>query len=218
MGILNGTTNYILTRMSDENMAFDEALKIAQEKGFAEADPTFDIEGFDAGHKIAILAMLAFNKNIEYTSIPIEGIKGVQPIDIAYAHDNGYTIKLLAMAKKVNGRLDISVRPTMISETHPLGRIREEYNAVLYDCNMTDPVILSGRGAGGLPTASAVISDVVQIVESKGVLRSPAAKRKGCEYLPAGNRVSRFYLRMCTLDSPASCPEYPVYSPGMIFQ
>ncbi len=202
MGILNGTTNYILTRMSENGMPFEEALHNAQKKGFAEADPTFDIEGFDAGHKTAILAMLAFNSGIDYSTIPIEGITRLNRIDISYAHDMGYVIKLLGVAKMINGRIDISVRPTMISAHHPLAMVRDEYNAVLYDCDMTGPVILYGKGAGSSPTASAVISDVVRIAESKGIHSSPAFSCTKAEYLDPGDRCSRYYLRMYTEDCP----------------
>ena len=202
MGILNGTTNYILTRMSEDGMPFDQALQDAQKKGFAEADPTFDIEGFDAGHKTAILAMLGFNTRIDYKTIPIEGITRLSQIDISYAQDMGYLIKLLGIAKKVDDKIDISVRPTMIAKHHPLAMVRDENNAVMYDCDMTGPVILYGKGAGSLPTASAVASDIVRIAESKGMMRSHIAGSARMEYLAPHQRESRYYLRMYTQDSP----------------
>ncbi len=202
MGILNGTTNYILTRMSFEGLPFDRVLKDAQENGFAEADPTFDIEGFDAGHKISLLSMIAFNKNIDFRSIPIEGITKINQVDISYARDMGYVIKLLGIAKMENSGLDISVRPTMIPEDHPLAQIHYENNAVLIDGNMTDPVLFYGKGAGSYPTASAVISDIVQIAESHGARKRFIPASEDVKFIPADERRSRYYLRIHTEDTP----------------
>jgi homoserine dehydrogenase len=173
MGILNGTTNYILTQMEEKGLPFDAALSEAQSKGFAEADPTFDIEGYDAGHKIALLAMLAYNKRIDFKKIDIEGITHISDMDISCARDMGYVIRLLGIARMTEKGLDISVHPTMVPSLHPLASVRNEFNAIMYDTDMTDPITLYGKGAGGNPTASAVISDIVQIMEQGRAGRAP---------------------------------------------
>ena len=202
MGILNGTTNYILSQMEEKGLAFDTILKDAQDKGFAEADPTFDIEGYDAGHKIALLASLAYQCEVDFSSIPIEGITKITDIDIAYAKDMGYAIKLLGIARMEDAGLDISVHPTMIPAHHPLAAVRNEFNAVMYDGDMTDPVILHGKGAGSLPTASAVVSDIVQIAQS-GDTDAPAFNISGSTtFLRAEDRHSKYYLRIHSKDEP----------------
>ncbi|MDY6935787.1 MAG: homoserine dehydrogenase [Spirochaetota bacterium] len=203
MGILNGTCNYILSRMEDDGLPFDAALKDAQRMGFAEADPTFDIEGFDSGHKIAILSMLAYNKRIDYNSISIEGITKIKEIDIAYAKEMGYVIRLLGLSRLEAGdEVDIRVHPTMLPFKHPLASVRSEYNAVMFIGDMTGPVSLYGKGAGGLPTASAVVSDIIQIAQ--GGIGSAAAINisKDLKYLSFQKRVSRYYMRLNTLDRP----------------
>lgn len=202
MGILNGTTNFILTMMRENNMPFPDALKDAQAKGFAEADPTFDIEGYDAGHKIALLAMIAYNKNIAYRDIRIEGISHISKADIAYARDMGYVIKLLGIAKEIDGKIDIRVHPTMIPEGHHLASVRYEYNSIMFDGDMTDPVILTGRGAGASPTASAVLSDIVQIAQQGPAYVSPLVTDGDALLIEPGKRMSRYYLRMQTDDRP----------------
>ncbi len=202
MGILNGTTNYILTMMRENDMPFTDALKDAQEKGFAEADPTFDIEGYDAGHKIALLAMIAFNKAISYKDIRIEGITRISKADIAHARDMGYVIKLLGIAKDIDGMIDIRVQPTMIPEGHHLASVRYEYNSIMFDCDMTDPVILTGRGAGAAPTASAVLSDIVQIAQQGAAYVTPLVTDGDARLIEPGKRMSRYYLRMQTDDRP----------------
>jgi len=199
LGILNGTTNYILTRMTDDGVTFSDALKDAQERGFAEADPTFDVEGIDAGHKISILAMLSYGRAIDFSCIPIEGITDISPLDISYAGDMGYTIKLLGIAKLINNRLDIRVHPTMIPGDHPLASVRNEFNSVMFDGDMTGAVILNGRGAGSLPTASAVVSDIVQLSSKK---EFPGKFVGDAKVMGPEERVSRYYLRLYTEDSP----------------
>ncbi len=199
VGILNGTTNYILTRMEDDGISFQSALKDAQKKGFAETDPTFDIEGFDAGHKISILAMLSYGKAIDFKTVPIEGISSISPFDITHAKDMGYIIKLLGIAKFIDNTLDIRVHPTMIPEDHPLASVRNEFNSIMFDGDMTGAIILNGRGAGSLPTASAIVSDIVQLStknEYHGILTGNAA------LMSPDERVSRYYLRLQTEDSP----------------
>ncbi len=202
MGILNGTTNYILTRMQDNNMPFPEALKDAQAKGFAEADPTFDIEGYDAGHKIALLSMIAFNKSIDFKDIQIEGISHLSMVDISYARDMGYVIKLLGIAKEIEGGIDIRVHPTMIPLGHHLASVRYEYNSIMFDCDMTGPVIFTGRGAGSSPTASAVLADIVQIAQQGGAYERPLVTDGTARLIEPRRRVSRYYIRMQTDDRP----------------
>ena len=199
VGILNGTTNYILTRMDEDNIPFRQALEDAQKKGFAEADPTFDVEGCDAGHKIAILAMLSYGKAIDYWSIPIEGISNISTIDIKHAKDMGYIIKLLGIAKFANHTLDIRVHPTMIPGDHPLASIRREFNSIMFDGDMTGPILINGRGAGSLPTASAVVSDIVQLA---GKNEYPGKLHGAARLMTPEERISRYYLRLQTEDSP----------------
>lgn len=201
-GILNGTTNYILTRMKDDGLPFETVLKTAQEKGFAEADPTFDIEGQDAGHKIALLSMLSYGKNVDFPSLSIEGITRISNLDISYAEEMGYVIKLLGIAKMVDDKLDIRVHPTMISRTHPLASVRNEYNAVMFDCDMTGPVLFYGKGAGSHPTASAVVSDLLQIAGEKGKSTNAVKMTGDVELLPSKERLSRYYIRIHTEDRP----------------
>jgi homoserine dehydrogenase len=202
MGILNGTTNYILTRMEEDGLSFDDALKEAQKLGFAEADPTFDIEGFDAGHKISLLAMLAFNKKVNYADVRKEGITKVSPVDIEFAREMGYVIKLLGICKNVGGKIDVRVHPTMIRRDHLLASVRREFNAVMFDGDMTGPVIMYGKGAGSLPTASAVVSDIIDITTTTGITESAIATDGDAVMLDPQDRVSRYYIRMTTKDAP----------------
>jgi homoserine dehydrogenase len=200
MGILNGTTNYILTKMEEEGWSFETALEKAQEAGFAEADPTFDIEGFDAGHKITLLAMLAFNLKLAYRDIDIEGITKITLTDIKFARDMGYAIKLLGIANRVGGDIDIRVQPTLISEEHQLSQVRDENNAVVFVGDMAGEVLLYGKGAGSLPTASAVVSDILQVGRDNSGPASVISIASEASILPTSKRTSRFYLRMLTSD------------------
>lgn len=201
-GILNGTTNYILTQMEERGLPFAQALKDAQDKGFAEADPTFDIEGFDAGHKICLLAMLACGVIADYSQINIEGISRISDLDIKYARDMGYVIRLLGIAKISGGAMDISVHPTMLPALHPLASVRNEFNAVMFDGDMTGPVILYGKGAGAMPTASAVVSDIAQIANNPSSHKINYAENPSPPFASLEDRVSRYYLRMYTKDEP----------------
>ncbi len=198
-GILNGTTNYILTKMEDEGISFAGALKDAQEKGFAESDPTFDVEGIDAGHKIALLAMLSYGRSFNFSEISIEGITKISPIDISYANDMGYAIKLLGITKMAKGKLDIRVHPTMIPKDHPMASVRNEFNSIMFDTDMADAVVLNGRGAGSRPTSSAVISDIVELADKKEFLGKFTGQ---AELMLPSERVSRYYIRLQTEDSP----------------
>ena len=163
LGILNGTSNYILTRMTDEGISFDEALRDAQKLGFAEKDPTFDIEGIDAAHKLCILVRLAFSYPIGMKDIVINGISKIEPIDIMFAHEFGYKVKLLAMAKEVNGSIETRVEPAMIPMAHPMSSVNGVFNAVYVVGDRVGPSLYYGKGAGGDPTGSAVVSDIVDM-------------------------------------------------------
>ena len=161
MGIINGTTNYILTQMSENGVAFSEALKSAQELGYAEANPTADVEGFDATYKLSILSSLAFHAHMPVNVIYREGIVNLTEEDFAVAKKLGYEIKLLAIAKKKDREIEVRVHPTMIPYNHPLASVRGVFNAVFIHGHAVDDIMLYGRGAGSLPTASAVVSDVI---------------------------------------------------------
>ncbi len=201
-GILNGTTNYILTKMEESGMSFADALRLAQEKGFAEADPTFDVEGYDAAHKISILSMLAYNRRIEYKSVSVEGITRISDLDISFAREMGYVIKLLGISRTVGDEIDIRVHPAMLPRTHPLASVRNENNAIMFVGDMTGPVTLHGRGAGAHPTASAVVSDIVQAAGAAPGRVLPPIATKEARYLPPQKRLSRYYIRVQTRDNP----------------
>jgi homoserine dehydrogenase len=188
--------------MEDEKLSFKDALRQAQEKGFAEADPTFDIDGFDAGHKISLLAMMTYCKKIDYKHIPIEGITKISAIDISYANNMGYTIKLLGIARREGDEIDIRVHPAMIPLKHPLASVRNEFNAIMYDGDMTDPVVLTGKGAGSKPTASAVISDIVQMAQSSADDFMYVKFNDTAKLIDKSKMSCRYYLRITTLDLP----------------
>jgi homoserine dehydrogenase len=162
-GIVNGTCNYILTQMTYEKMGFQRALREAQKKGFAEADPTLDIEGRDSAHKLAILASIAFNMRVDLSDIFVEGITKVTPEDVEYADELGYVIKLLAIAKKTDNEVEVRVHPTLVLKTSLLAAIRDEFNALLVEGDVVGSTMYHGKGAGKLPAASAVISDLVDV-------------------------------------------------------
>ena len=162
-GILNGTTNYILTEMKDNNLPFETALKQAQDLGFAEADPTFDIEGIDAAHKITILASIAFGVPIDFEAVHIEGVSNLNQKDIRYAEELGYRIKLLGIAKSDKSGVEIRVHPTLVPEKRLVANVDGAMNAVLVQGNMVGPTLYYGAGAGSEPTASAVAADIIDI-------------------------------------------------------
>lgn len=172
-GILNGTTNYILTLMGESGADFDYALSDAQSKGYAEADPTADVEGLDAARKIAILSAMCFGKCPPADAIPRIGISAVVPEDIEAARALGYELRLIARAKMQDGRLYASVSPTFVPLSDPLAHVRGVYNGILAEADMLGPVFFSGQGAGKLPTASAVVADIADALEGKAVSPSP---------------------------------------------
>lgn len=169
MGILNGTTNYILTNMDENGSAFDDVLKEAQELGYAERNPEADVEGHDAGRKIAILSSLMCGKNVKYEDIYCEGITKITDVDFKYAHKLGSTIKLLASSKETEDGYFAMVAPFLVSKEHPLFMVRGVYNAIFVHGNMVDNTMYYGRGAGKLPTASAVVADVVEAAKHIGI-------------------------------------------------
>jgi len=181
-GILNGTTNYVLTRMARDGASFEEALRAARQRGFAEADPTEDIDGYDAAAKLAILASVAFGSHITVHDVYREGIGRITSRDIAYARELGFCIKLLAIGRDQDGQIEVRVHPALIPLDHPLALVADEFNAVLVEGAELGPVVFSGRGAGGAPTATAVIADIVDCARN---LRAGARARVPPAALPA---------------------------------
>ena len=161
MGIINGTTNYILTKMTDEGASYEEVLKEAQRLGYAEANPTADVEGFDAAYKLSILSSLAFHTKIPFSRIYREGITDITPEDIQYGKQLGYVLKLLAIGKNTDDGIEVRVHPTYIKSGHPLASVKDSYNAVYITGDYVEDVMLYGRGAGARPTASAIVGDVI---------------------------------------------------------
>ena len=161
MGIINGTTNYILTKMTDEGASYEEVLKEAQRLGYAEANPTADVEGFDSAYKLSILSSLAFHTKIPFSRIYREGITHITPEDIQYGKQLGYVLKLLAIGKNTDDGIEVRVHPTYIKSGHPLASVKDSYNAVYITGDYVEDVMLYGRGAGARPTASAIVGDVI---------------------------------------------------------
>jgi homoserine dehydrogenase len=210
MGIMNGTANYILTRMTDEGIPFGEVLKDAQQLGFAEADPTYDIEGIDTAHKLAILMTMAYGMPITHREIATEGISRIEPMDIELARELGCRIKLLAISRNHGDHVEARVHPTMVPQGHLLASINGAYNAIHFHGDTVGNVLLYGLGAGSIPTGSAVAADVVDIarnIRCNSIGRVPALS-----YLPEAMRPRRitpmdelygpYYFRLTVLDQP----------------
>ncbi len=205
MGIVNGTTNYILSRMTDEGLDYDEALAEAQRLGLAERDPTADVEGDDAAAKAAILAGLAFGSDLVGASVYREGITGVRAVDVAFAGRLGYVVKLLAVAELVDGGPDVSVRvhPAMVPRSHPLASVRGSFNAVFVEGDAAGELMLYGRGAGGVPTASAVLGDLIDAARNlRTGSPAPAPQRGATPLRPLAELHSAFYLSLDVVDRP----------------
>lgn len=199
-GIVNGTTNYILSKMTNENREFEDVLKEAQKKGFAEANPKNDIEGYDASYKAAILAAVAFGADIKWEDIRFEGIATISLEDIKYAGEIGYVIKLLAIAKNEDGIMDIRVHPTLISANHPLAAVNDEYNAIFVKGNALGSSMFYGEGAGARPTASSIIADIIEICDSGAKAYYPSLAKTKIKSL---DEVStRYYIRLKAKDTP----------------
>ena len=198
-GILNGTTNYILTEMNEKGKSFDEVLKEAQRLGYAEADPTLDINGVDAGHKISILASLSFGGFLNFEDVYIEGIDSIEKMDIQLGKELNYTLKLLAIAKSYkNNEVEVRVHPTFIPSSHPLAKVDGVYNAVMVEGSNVGECMFYGKGAGSLPTASAVVSDIVDIAKSVslGIGREIEITSMNWEHKDLNlKKVSDFYTR-----------------------
>jgi homoserine dehydrogenase len=205
VGIINGTTNYILTRMDQEGMSFQEALAEAQEKGFAEADPTSDIEGEDAAYKLSILTHVAFGVDINPREIPCVGIKQISEREIDFARQLGYKIKLLATVRKNGGSLDVHVHPALVPVEHPLAAVNNEFNALYVKGNAVGQLMLYGKGAGPLPTASAVWSDVLEMakviqnqIEETNTIKVKNGFKPG--HISSGSNA--YYIRLQVTDRP----------------
>ena len=205
MGIVNGTTNYILTKMDESGAPFEGALKEAQALGFAEADPTADVEGFDAAAKAAILASLAFHTRVTDSDVYREGISKISATDVAVARSLDLIIKLLAIADlNDQGEISVRVHPTLISRNHPLAAVRESFNAVFVEAESAGELMFYGRGAGGAPTASAVLGDLVAVARHK-VLGSQGPRESGYaarKIAPMGSNKTRYLIRLDVADKP----------------
>ncbi len=206
MGIVNGTTNYMLTKMTDEGCDYDTVLKEAQEKGYAEANPSADVDGLDAARKAAILASLAFNTRVELKDVSVEGITKITPDDIDYAKSLGYVVKLLAVGKdSPEHGVDVRVHPVFLPDEHPLAAVNGVFNAIFVRGNAIGEAMFYGRGAGSLPTASAVVSDIIEV--SRDIVNK-ALGRIGCtcyeqkQMCPIENTESSYYVRLLVDDKP----------------
>lgn len=210
MGIMNGTANYILTQMTDHGTPFEKVLKDAQKKGYAEADPTYDIEGIDTAHKLVILMTLAYGMDVRLQDINCQGISRIEPIDIQFAKEFGYRIKLLAISRNHGDHIEASVHPTMVPEKHMLANINGAYNGFYFTGDMVENVLLYGKGAGKMPTGSAVAADIVDI--SRNIVHQSINRVPSLSYLqkhivprpitPIEELRCPYYFRFTTLDKP----------------
>lgn len=205
LGIVNGTTNFILTQMTQNGLSYAQALKLAQEKGFAEADPTNDVKGKDAAYKMIILTQFAFGKDITVNDVKLEGIDGVQLADINEAAQLGYTIKLLGIAKLIDDKLDVSVGPVLVPSSQPLAAIQNENNAVLVTGKAVGETMFYGPGAGELPTANSVLSDIIAV--TKDIVLETTGSRfngyvKNVALAPASDVIYPYYLSLLLPDKP----------------
>lgn len=209
-GILNGTTNYILTAMKEKGQPFAEVLKEAQKLGYAEADPTFDVEGIDAAHKLTILSTMAFGRKVDFKSVYTEGISNITPQDIAYAEEFGLDVKLLCIAKFDGEKVEARVHPTMIPNTQLLASVRGVYNAIYVDADFLGPTLYYGQGAGRRATASAVVGDLIEL--SRDIMNGVKARvppmafyeetMTPAEVKPMGEVLCRYYVRFFAYDLP----------------
>jgi homoserine dehydrogenase len=204
MGILNGTCNYILTTMRASGRDFADVLNEAQKLGYAEADPSFDIDGIDTAHKLAILAALAFSMPIDIGAVACEGIRHVSALDIRYADELGYRIKLLGVAQQTKAGAECRVYPAMVPLSFPLAHVDGVFNAIVTEGDFVGRTVLEGRGAGARPTASAVVADLVDIARGRGLplFGLPAAALKKLPAAPLDRHVSAYYIRLMVKDEP----------------
>jgi len=201
-GILNGTCNYILTRMEREGLDFDAALAAAQKLGYAETPPDLDIDGIDTAHKAVVLASLAYGAPVSMDAFTIEGIRGLSHREIEYAGELGYRIKMLAVIREVNGEIEMRVEPSLVQKKHLLAEVHDAYNAVFVDGDIVGSTLYYGRGAGRLPTASAVIGDIMEAAAGKGGCSDWLLKNKALPVLGASDVSIRCYLRLSLKDQP----------------
>ena len=207
VGIVNGTCNYILSRMTAEGASYEKALAEAQRLGYAERDPTLDVEGIDSAHKLAILAALGFAADFRYESIHVEGITRTDPADIVCAAELGYTLKLLAIGKRIGDGLELRVHPTLLPNEHPLASVHDVFNGICVIGSAVGETMFYGRGAGQMPTASAVVSDLVDIFIGKAErtferLRLFPGRTESLRVRSIDEIESRYYLRFSALDRP----------------
>jgi homoserine dehydrogenase len=198
-GILNGTCNYILTRMAEEGLSFGAALAVARSRGFAEADPSLDIDGTDAAHKLQILASLAFGRSLGRGSVRVEGIRSIEEEDLEAAESLGFVLRHIAVARDLGETLDLRVHPALLSKDHPLAHVRHENNAVLLKGDAVGEMVFHGRGAGAAPTASAVLSDIIDLARNGA---GPAPRTPVREPVPIADSVSERYFRFPVVDAP----------------
>jgi len=208
-GIVNGTSNYILTKMTDEGREFSQVLEEAQAHGYAEADPTYDVEGIDSAHKLQILSTIAFRTSVKLEDIFVEGISKITPQDISLASEMGFRIKLLAIAKVDDGQLELRIHPTMIPETMPMSAVSGVFNAIFLSGDVVDDLMFYGRGAGQMPTASSICADIVDIACRLGAGQPatpqdlPIMRRIPLNLKPMENVQSAYYLCVSVLDQPS---------------
>jgi homoserine dehydrogenase len=203
MGIVNGTTNYILTKMDSEGASYEDALKEAQDLGFAESDPTADVDGLDAARKMVILARLAFLTDVELDDVEVNGISNVSQADLQYGKQLGYTMKLIGFASRDQKNIQVSVQPTLLSDKHPLAGVKNEYNAVYVNGESVGETMFYGPGAGSLPTATAVMADVIAVIKNMklGINGQQFVKpRFKKEITPMDQRFSQYYVRLHVKD------------------
>ncbi|PYS55169.1 MAG: homoserine dehydrogenase [Acidobacteria bacterium] len=206
-GIINGTSNYILSKMTDEERSFADVLAEAQRAGYAEADPTFDVGGIDTAHKLAILVNLAFDTHVRLEQIFTEGITSISPLDIDFGKELGYKLKLLAIAKWHDGQVEARVHPTMVPDEYPIAKVSGVYNAIQIVGDACGDIMLYGRGAGSMPTGSAVVADIMDIsrhilMEPLRDLPSTLSGRSAVKPVPMDSITSIYYFRFMALDQP----------------
>ena len=205
MGVINGTTNYMLTKMTEKHISYDAVLRRAQEKGYAEANPSADVDGLDAARKAAILASLAFDTVVEFEDVSVEGISHITEDDIEYGLNLGYVIKLLAVGRNTDDGIDVRVHPVFLPKTHPLASVNGVFNAVFVRGDVIGDAMFYGRGAGALPTASAVVADIIEVVRdivsgTTGRMKYRIGERK--KLCPVEKTRSSYYLRLVVADEP----------------
>ena len=205
MGVINGTTNYMLTKMTEKHISYDAVLRRAQEKGYAEANPSADVDGLDAARKAAILASLAFDTVIEFEDVSVEGISHITEDDIEYGLNLGYVIKLLAVGRNTDDGIDVRVHPVFLPKMHPLASVNGVFNAVFVRGDVIGDTMFYGRGAGALPTASAVVADIIEVVRdivsgTTGRMKYRIGERK--KLCPVEKTRSSYYLRLVVADEP----------------